>query len=367
MDNKNSIEKNTTHSVLIHSIINKLTSKENLSRTEAEQVMENLLSGTLTQSQIAAFLVSLRMKGETTEEIASLAKIMREKAVKITPKVSSSLVDTCGTGGDSSNTFNISSASAIIAAGAGVPIAKHCNRSVSSKCGSADVFEALGGSLLQPEQAEKSIEQTGIGFLFAPFFHPTFKYVMPVRKELGIRTVFNLLGPLANPAAAQHQLLGVYSPDLTEPIATVLGDLGSKHALVVHSEGMDEIGFGETKVSELKNGKIQSYSIHGSDFGFKKQSLPKVTSKEESAKIILAILSGNTTESDSARDSCILNAAASIYLGGFVSSIDKGISIATDSIHSGKALAKLKTLVKFCDSESKSENRTADAGDAHGA
>lgn len=323
--------------------LQKLASGKNLAREEAESLMESIMAGALTPVQTAAALVALKMKGESEEEISSFAKVMRKNAVLIHPKAQH-LVDTCGTGGDSSYTFNISTAAALIAAGAGIPIAKHGNRSVSGKSGSADVLEQFGAKLLQPPQVEKSIDKIGMGFMFAPYFHPAMKNAGQIRQELGIRTVFNILGPLTNPAGAHAQVLGVFDPALTEKMASVLSALGTNHALVVHSEGMDEIGLGKTKISELKGGRIETYEIQGSDFGFKNAKIPTASSKEESAAIILRVLKG---EPGPARDISVLNAAAAIYAGGKAGSIKDGIPIAEHSVDSGKAFEKLDELVRF--------------------
>lgn len=328
-------------------LLKKLVARENLSSGEAESLMEGMMSGSLTHAQMAAALVALKMKGETREEISAFAKVMRKNAVQINPEPESEsgmLVDTCGTGGDSLDTFNISTAAAFIAAGAGVQVAKHGNRSVSGRSGSADALEQLGAKMLQPPQVERCIEQVGIGFMFAPFFHPAMKNAAPVRKELGIRTVFNILGPLTNPANAQAQVIGVFDPSLTGTFAHVLHSLGTMHALVVHSEGMDEIGLGKTRISELKDGKIENYEIDGKEFGFEKKEIPRVHGKEESAAMIVRVLEG---ERGAARDVSVLNAAAAIYVGGKAETIAGGAGLAADSIDSGKALEKLNRLVKF--------------------
>lgn len=327
-------------------IIKKLTEGKNLASDEAEELMQLMMDGKMAGAQIAGALVALKMKGETEEEISAFAKIMRKNAIQINPKVKGgNLVDTCGTGGDRICTFNISTVAAFIAAGAGVNIAKHGNRSVSSKCGSADVLEMLGAKMLEPRHVEDCIENIGIGFMFAPYFHPAMKNVAPVRKELGIRTVFNILGPLANPANAQAQVLGIFDAALTEKIARILDALGLKHALVVHSEGMDEIGLGKTKISELKNGNAETYEINGSDFGLKKREIPKVNSAQESANIIKNILKGK--EEGPAREVSALNAAAAIYVAGNADSIGRGLELAFESIDCGMAYEKLEQLIAF--------------------
>ncbi|VVC03906.1 Anthranilate phosphoribosyltransferase [Candidatus Bilamarchaeum dharawalense] len=328
-------------------LLQKLIEKNNLTKEEAMAMMSQIMNGSCSTGQMAALLVALKMKGETREEIAAFAEVMRENARRIMPKVDRQrLVDTCGTGGDSSNTFNISTTAAFIAAGAEVKIAKHGNRSVSSSCGSADVLEQLGVKMLEPPNVETCIEKIGIGFMFAPYFHPAMKHVAPVRKELGVRTVFNILGPLTNPAGAQAQILGVFDPLLIPTMADALAKLSTKRALVVHSDGMDEIGLGRTKIAELKNGSVEEYELDGSEFGFKQTEIPKASSKEESARILLDVLHG---KNDAAKDVATLNAAGAIYVGGMANSIEQGIGKASDSIDSGNALAKLEQMIKFGD------------------
>jgi len=273
---------------------------------------------------------------------------MREFASKISPQVQGTLVDTCGTGGDKVKTFNISTISAFVASGAGVPIAKHGNRSVTSKAGSADLLEALGVNLnLTPEQVEKLIEEIGIGFMFAPLFHGAMKHAIGPRKEIGIRTVFNILGPLTNPAEAEAQVLGVFSPELTEVMAEVLGKLGVKRALVVHGlEGLDEISIaGETKVSELNNGKVESYTLTPEDFGIKRADIKDVlgSSAEENARVALSIL--RDKENSAKRDIVVINSAAAVYVAGKAKSFEEAAKIAQEAIDSGRAYEKLKALV----------------------
>jgi len=324
-------------------IIGKLTTKHNLSPDEAQLVMDSMVTASFTPAQTAALLVALKMKGETAEEIAEFAKVMRKHCVKISPKAAP-LVDTCGTGGDSSHTFNISTAAGIIAASAGVKIAKHGNRSVSGKCGSADVLEALGVKMLPPAQVEKCIDETGFGFMFAPSFHPAMKNVMPVRKELGVRTAFNMLGPLTNPAGADRQVLGVFEPGLVQKMAEVLSLLGSRHALVVHSEGMDEIGLGRTEACEIINGKLRQFTIDASEFSMQKRDIPKVHSIPDGAKALAAVLSGNT---GAALDISLLNAAAAIYVSGKAASIKEGLAAAKQAVASGDAQRKLEEIKAF--------------------
>lgn len=318
---------------------------KDLSKELAETSMKEIMSNESSEAQIAALLVALRMKREAPEEIAAFARVMREHCEQINPTVDGTLVDTCGTGGDSRKTFNVSTAAAFVAAGAGVQVAKHGNRSVTSKCGSADVLEELGVNLeLSPEHVEKAIEKIGIGFMFAPKFHSAMKHALPVRKELGIRTIFNVLGPLTNPANAEAQVLGVYEPLLTEKMAQVLGLLGTKHALVVHSDGMDEIGLGRTKISELKNQQAETYYLDEGEFGFEGGTLPAPQTVQESAVVLRDILNGI---GGAAQDIVVLNAAAAIYVGGKANTIKEGIELAEDSIASGRAIQKLEGLTRF--------------------
>ncbi len=324
-------------------LLQKLAAGKNLSAGEAEAAMEGVISGSFTPAQAAGLLIALKMKGETLEEISEFAKVMRKHAVKIKPNAEM-LVDTCGTGGDSLRTFNISTCAAIIASAAGASVAKHGNRSVSSSCGSADVLEQLGVKMLQPAEVEKCIESTGFGFMFAPFFHPAMKNVGSVRTELGVRTVFNILGPLTNPAGAQAQLLGVYDFSLAEKMAGVMKTLGTRHALVVNSEGMDEIGLGATKICELKSGNVEVHEISGKEFGFALREIPRVQAKEESAEIIRQVLSG---KEGAARDVALLNAGAAVYAAGKAGSIAGGVKLAEKAVDSGKAESKLGQVVAF--------------------
>ncbi|XRO76266.1 anthranilate phosphoribosyltransferase [Methanocaldococcus sp. 10A] len=332
---------------MITEALKKVIEFKDLNEKEAEAVMKEIMSGNAKPTQIAAILTALRMKGESIEEITSFAKIMREFSLKIYPDVPK-LLDTCGTGGDNLNTFNISTATAFVVS-TYVPVAKHGNKAVSSKSGSADVLEALGVNLNVPiERVKESIEKIGIGFLFAPNFHPAMKYATPVRRELGIRTVFNILGPLTNPANANYQLMGVYDEKLTEKLAYVLKNLGLKGALVVHGSGMDEITtIGKTKISELKNGEIKTYYIEPEDFGIKKAKLEDIRGgdAEENAKIIRAIFEGK--EVGAKRDIVVLNAAYALYIAEEAKNVEEGIKLAEKSIDSGKALKKLEELIEF--------------------
>jgi anthranilate phosphoribosyltransferase len=333
---------------MIQEVISKLIQKKHLTLSETEDVMDEIMSGKATDAQIAGFLIALRLKGETIDEITACAKVMREKAFRIKPNVRK-LVDVVGTGGDNSNTFNISTASAFVVAGTGMPVAKHGNKSVSSQCGAAEVLSVLGVNIMaEPKEVEKCIEETGIGFMFAPVFHQAMKYATVPRKELGIRTVFNILGPLTNPAGAKHELLGVFDPNLSEPMAEILGKLGIKHALVVHGNGLDEITIcGETKVSEYNNRKIKTYTISPEEFGLKVAKKEEIIggTAERNKKIILDVLSGK--ERGAKRDVIVFNAGAALYAADEVSSIKKGIKKAEESIDSGKAMEKLEKMKEF--------------------
>jgi len=333
---------------MIVEAIKKVVEKQNLNRDEAVAVMEEIMSGQATPAQIASFITGLRMKGETVEEIVGFARVMREHATPIRPD-QVELLDTCGTGGDVSHTFNISTVTAFVAAGAGVKVAKHGNRSVSSHCGSADVMEALGVKIeLPPEKIEACIDQVGIGFMFAPLLHQAMKYAIGPRREIGIRTVFNILGPLTNPARATYQILGVFNPDLTETIAQVLGDLGVKHALVVHgADGLDELSTtGENKISEMANGKVNTYRLNPKQLGLPLATLDdlKGGSIEENVQIVRSILSG---EKGPRRDVVLLNSAAALIAAERAGNFNEGLGLASQSIDSGAALEKLEKLVEF--------------------
>jgi anthranilate phosphoribosyltransferase len=285
------------------------------------------------------------MKGETVDEITGAVTVMRQKATKI--QVEGDVVDTCGTGGDGLHTFNISTVSAFVAAGVGLKIAKHGNRSVSSRCGSADLLMGLGVNIeITPDMVKKCIEEVGIGFMFAPMFHPAMKYAIGPRREIGIRTIFNILGPLTNPAGAKSQLLGVYDPELTEPICKVLKNLGSKKAFVVHGEeGLDEISIsGRTKITELNNGKIITYFITPEDFGLKRGILEEIRggSMDENVELTMEILSGK--DKGTRRDIVLLNTAFVLSAGGITDDIAEGINLAAEAIDSGAAVQKLEML-----------------------
>jgi len=319
----------------------------NLSPAEAESVMETIMTGLATQAQIGAILTALRMKSETPEEIAAFAKVMRAHAVRVTPHVTGTLVDTCGTGGDGAQTFNISTAAAFVAAGANVPIVKHGNRGVSSRCGSADVLSALGVTIgtVPADRLAKMVDEAGIAFLFAPSHHPAMRHVMAARQELGCRTVFNILGPLANPAGAGAQVLGVYDQALTVPVAEVLRLLGVSRAMVVYGSGLDEITVtGETSVTELNGDRITNYTLAPEQFGFARAAPADLLGgdPEENARIVRAVLAG---EKGARRDIVLMNAGAAIYVGGRAATLAEGIRLAADSIDSGRAAQKLDALV----------------------
>lgn len=339
--------------------IKKVVDRRDLSEEEAESVLEQIMSGACTDAQIASLLTALRMKGETAEELSGFARVMRRRAAPVQPQcfVAASLggterealIDTCGTGGDVSGSFNVSTATAFVVAGAGVRVAKHGNRSVSSQCGSADVVEALGVRIeLPPERISRSIDEVGIGFLHAPLLHEAMKYVALARKQMGIRTIFNMLGPLTNPAGANTQVIGVYAPHLTELLAEVLRRLGSRRALVVHgSDGLDEISItGESKVTELARGRVESYTVRPEDFGLKRAELKDIQGgdAQKNAGIILRVLEG---EAGPCRDIVLLNASAGLVASSKVADLGDGVRAASESIDSGKALAKLQDLVAF--------------------
>jgi len=331
--------------------IKAVTEHKNLSADEMRQVMQTIMTGEATQAQIGGFLIGLRMKGETVDEIAAAAGVMRELASKVNVS-GPHLVDTCGTGGDGANTFNISTCSAIVVAAAGGKVAKHGNRSISSKSGSADVLEAAGVNLdLTPEQVAQCVNEVGVGFMFAPKHHGAMKHAIGPRKEMGVRTIFNVLGPLTNPAGAPNQVLGVFSDQWVEPLAEVLGKLGSKHVLVVHAEdGMDEISIGATtKVAELKDGKVKTYTIAPEKFGMNRGNVSDlgVASAEESLAVINSVLDN---KDGPAKDIVVLNAGAAIYAADLADSLEHGIAKAVEVIASGAAKEKLAALISFSNS-----------------
>ena len=310
---------------MMQEAISKLIEKKDLTLEEAKSVMDEIMSGKATDAQIAGFLIALRLKGETIDEITACAKVMREKASRIKPKNHSQLIDVVGTGGDKSGTFNISTVASFVVAGSGIPVAKHGNKGVSSKCGSADVLTALGIKIdLEPKKVEQCINEVGIGYMFAPKFHGAMKYAIGPRKELGVRTIFNILGPLTNPAEAPYELMGVFDESLVTPLAEVLGKLGCEHALVVHGNGLDEITIeAQTKIAEYKDGHVSTYEIKPTDFGIKLASLNEIKggSPEDNAKITLDVLNGK--EKGAKRNVVLLNAGAAIYVAGKAASIKK--------------------------------------------
>lgn len=328
--------------------IAKAVTHTDLTTGEAASAMHLMMSGGATDAQIGAFLTAMSMKGETEAEIAACARVLRKHASLIRPQVAGTLVDTCGTGGDLHGTFNISTTAAFVAAGAGVPVVKHGNRSVSSRCGSADLLEHLGVSLsIPPEETCRIIEEAGIGFLYAPLHHPAMKAVAGPRREIGTRSLFNILGPLANPAGAEAQLIGVYRPDLTGTIAEALGMLGTKRAMVVHGDGLDEMTTaGVTQVAELSCGGVKHYEIDCSDFGLltTDPTAFRGGDTEENAAIFREVIGG---AEGPARDIVILNAGAAIYLGGEAASLEEGISRAEVSIDSGRAEEKLNRILEM--------------------
>lgn len=337
-----------THLMEYKLLLTKLIKRQDLSEAEASDAVEQILSGQWTEGQIGAFLGALACKGEVVEEVAGAARAMRRKAIRI-QAIGQVVMDTCGTGGDGSNTFNISTTTAFVVAGAGVAVAKHGNRSISSLCGSADVLEALGMNLsVAPESMEQALNEIGICFMFAPAFHGAMKFAMPVRKALGVRTIFNMLGPLTNPAAASCQLLGVFKPELTEMFAQVLGKLGTKRALVVHGhDGLDEISIcNSTRVSELKDGLVKTYDITPETwFGDVADAKDLAGGDAKTnATILLDVLGG---KKGACRNVVLMNAGAALFAAGKASDIAGGIKLAEQSIDSGAAKAKLDTLIQF--------------------
>jgi len=330
---------------MIKEAISKVMRLENLTEEEAYAAMEDIMSGAATPAQIGGYLTALKMKGETPDEICGSAQAMRAKAESISIKAQY-CIDTCGTGGDGAESFNISTAAAFVAAAGGVVVAKHGNRSVSSRSGSADVLEALGVNInLSPAEVGRCIDGVGIGFLFAQRFHSSMKHAAGPRRELGVRTIFNLLGPITNPAAANGQLLGIYDGALTEKIAGVLGKLGAERALVLHGDGMDEISLsGETKISEWRDGAVRTYTVNAGLFGLPAAPRESVKggSSAENAEIIRAVFCGKR---GAQRDIVVLNAGAALYVGKKTDSIEDGVRIAEELIDSGRAQKKLEELI----------------------
>lgn len=332
----------------MQSAIDKVINYKDLTENEMIWVMNIIMEGKATPSQIGGFLTALRMKGETLEEIIGAVKVMRDKSIKIETN-SRYTVDTCGTGGDKSNTFNISTAAAFVAAASSVTIVKHGNRSVSSKCGSADVLESLGVNInLSPVDVKRCIDELQIGFIFAPNFHQTMKYAVDSRRELGTRTIFNVLGPLTNPSNPKGQVLGVFNEKLTSTMISVLKKLGLERGMVVHGmDGLDEITITtKTKVSELKDGKIKEYYLNPNDYGIPFGKLEEIRggNPKENAKILLSVLKG---EKGPRRDMILLNAGATMYIGNVVNSLGEGIEKSKEIIDKGFALDKLNQLIKF--------------------
>ncbi len=337
-------------------ILDKLANQTALSSAEAYETMLSIMNGKFTPVQVAAFLMGLKIKGETTEEISSFVKAMLKKANTISAPVGT--IDTCGTGGDGSSTFNISTASSIVTAAAGIPVAKHGNRSVSSKCGSADVFNALGMNIdLTPEQSEKCLHETGLAFLFAPLFHPSMKHAVVPRREMGIRTVFNILGPMSNPALVKRQVIGAFNLETAEKMVNVLKSLGSEHVMVIHSQdGLDEFSISsDTDVFELVNGEIKQYTISPESVGITKQPIESVKGNEadENAQIIKSILDG---KKDAKTDITAFNAGVAMYIGRKSSSIKEGVELAFETIYSGKAKNKLNECIEFTQSTTVNAN-----------
>lgn len=332
-----------------HAILSRLIEQREIPYDDMLTLMRQIMLGELSPIMIAAIIIGLRVKKETIEEIAAAAQVMREFATRVDVSDLTHLVDTCGTGGDTSHTFNVSTASAFVAAAAGAQVAKHGGRSVSSKSGSADVLEAVGVNLNQtPQQIAHSIDQIGVGFMFAPNFHNAMKHAAPVRRELGVRTLFNILGPLTNPAGAKNQLLGVFDVRLVSIITRVLQRLGSHHVMVVHGyDGLDEITItGETRVGELKQGEIYEYTIQPEDFGIASAPIEtiKVTDLTHAKEMLLAVLDN---QPGSARDIVLLNAGAAIYVAGITTSLAEGIEKARSVLASGAAMKKTQDLIAF--------------------
>jgi anthranilate phosphoribosyltransferase len=344
-------------SPIITEALRALVDRRDLSRIEAAAAMDAIMSGAATNAQIAAFLTALRMKGETIEELVGFAQVMRQKVVRIRTRADEvaaltgtdreMLIDTCGTGGDASGTFNISTATAFVVAGTGLKVAKHGNRSASTLCGSADVVETLGVSLeLTPVQIARCVNEVGIGFMYAPLLHTAMKHVMPARREIAIRTVFNLLGPLTNPAGANAQVIGVAAAALTEPLARVLAELGTSRAFVVHgADGLDEISnTGESRVSEVREGLVRTFNVRPEDFGLPRATIKELQGgdREQNAQIIRLLLEG---EPGPRRDIVLMNAAAALVAGARARDLKEGVALAAHSVDGGEARRKLDALV----------------------
>ncbi len=331
---------------MIKEAISKVVKGEDITEEDMVHVMGEIMGGEASPAQIGAFLTALRVKGETPSEITGAARVMREKATKIEAGTKAQVVDTCGTGGDESMTFNISTAAAFVVSAAGLTVAKHGNRSVSSKSGSADVLRSLGVNIeAEVSRVEECLSQIGIGFLFAPLLHGAMKHAAPIRREIGIRTIFNILGPLTNPAGAKRQVIGVYAPELTDTLAKVLFNLGCEHAFVVRGEdGLDEITLTtETKVTELKDGEIKTYHLKPEDLGFNRCKPEELVGgdSDENAEILLSIFKG---EKGPKKDIVVANASAAIVAGGLSGTLAEGVAVASRVIESGEALEKLERL-----------------------
>ncbi|NLN74696.1 MAG: anthranilate phosphoribosyltransferase [Armatimonadetes bacterium] len=333
---------------MIREAIRKIVEGDHLTEAEAVLSMNEIMDGEATPGQTASFITAMRMKGETVEEITGFVRVMREKAISVSPR-SDDLLDTCGTGGDKLGTFNISTTATFVVVGAGVTVAKHGNRAASSSCGSADVLEGLGVNLgLDADRVALCIDKAGLGFMFAPVMHPAMRHAIGPRKEIGIRTVFNLLGPLTNPAGAKRQLVGVFSADLTEPMANVLNGLGTQRAMIVHGmAGLDEIStVGETKISEIKDGNVRTYMLHPSDVGLETADTDQLKvgdgSVMDNVRALLSVLHG---EKGPCRDIVLLNAAAALLVADRVCDLREGIEVATKSIDSGAAVASLEAFI----------------------
>lgn len=336
----------------IQDVLRTVVDGNELTQAQAEAAMDLIMNGEATEAQIGALAIGLRMKGETTAEIAGFARAMRDHAVKVNIDTDRSpLLDTCGTGGDHSNTFNISTTATFVIAAAGVRIAKHGNRAASSRCGSADVLEALGVRVeLTPQEVESCVEHVGVGFMYAPAYHPAMRFVGPARKQMGVRTIFNMLGPLTNPAGARHQLIGVGIPQIAGQLAEVLQVLGSQHAVLVHGEeGLDEVGIvGTTRVTDFRasTGEITTYDVSPDDFGLQRARLSDIVGgdADENKTITLSILSG---DSGARRTVTLMNAGAGLYAADAATSFEEGVALAAEMIDSGKALAKLEQLITY--------------------
>lgn len=332
--------------------LTKLIDRHDLPFAEMRELMQQIMGGQLTPAQIAAVLTALRIKGEAVDEIAAAAAVMRELSTKVSVSNTEHLVDTCGTGGDGAQTFNISTTSAFVAAAAGARVAKHGGRSVSSTCGSADVLEKLGVNVnLTPDQVAQCVDQIGVGFMFAPNHHSAMKHAAPVRRELGVRTMFNMLGPLTNPAGAPNQVVGVFHRTLTAKLALVLQQLGSRHVLVVHGEdGMDEISIsGATYIAELKDGKVSEYTVHPGLFGLPVSPIGmlRVANADEACVKLLGVLNN---EVSAARDIVQMNAGAAIYAAGLADTLQQGVALADQAISNGAAKAKLDQFIALSNS-----------------